>query len=283
LGNIVFLLLPAALGILDVNFALICFIFAAAIRTGFGWWWIRSSVDFTMKPDWRTVKNLGLMGIRLSWVDLMVLLNAQVTITIIRCMVGDFESVGYFSRGQRIAMLAVTAGQSVLPLLFSRWASFPQENLNLHVQKVMRFSSTLSIFMTVVLLLTARWLILILYGSEFLKAVGPTMILVPGTVLYLNSYILVQLIGSRGSPEIAAGLLFFSAIVNGLLTWLLIPVMNINGAATAVTISNIVLLIGLVFIVRKRFSINIARCLLMTRGDIRSIIKELPWGKTQYV
>lgn len=274
-ASILLILTLAAFRVLSVGQALLCFIFAAVIRAGLGWSWMRANVDFSIKPTWRISRKVGLMGIRQTWADLMIVVNGQLNILIIRYLLNNFESVGYFSRGQRVAMLAVMAGQAVLPLLFSRWASFPEERLAKHVEKVLRFASTVAMIMIFGILLTGRWIILVLYGREFLPALTPMMILVPGAVLYLLSHALIQLLGSRGVPELAVLMLFCGVTVNAVLSWLLIPLMGINGAALAATTGHVVLLVSLMMTVKIRFKVRVLHCVGLTINDIKAIGKSL--------
>jgi O-antigen/teichoic acid export membrane protein len=275
-GAVLAILVLAGLGLLGVGQAILCFVFAAIIRASLGWFWMRRNVDFSIKPSWRINWKLGLMGVRQSWMDLIILVNAQLNILIIKYLLDNFESVGYFSRGQRIAMLAVMAGQAVLPLLFSRWASFPEDKLAPHVEKVMRFASSVSIFMIAVILVGAKWIVLFIYGKEFLPAVTPTQILVPGTVLYLLSLVLIQLLASRGRPEYVVIVLMIAVVINAVLCWLVVPVWGIAGAACASTAANIVILVLLTLIVRKKYGIRVANCIGLNRGDIESIMTSLP-------
>ena len=275
-GAVLAILVLAGLGLLGVGQAILCFVFAAIIRASLGWFWMRRNVDFSIKPSWRINRKLGLMGVRLSWVDLKILVNAQLNILIIKYLLDNFESVGYFSRGQRIAMLAVMAGQAVLPLLFSRWASFPEDKLAKHVEKVMRFATTVCVIAIVGILLTGKWLILILYGREFLPAVRPMMILVPGAVLHLLSRIFIPLLGSRGRPEFVVIVLMIAVVINAALCWLVIPTWGIAGAACASTAANIVILVLLTLIVRKKYGIRVANCIGLNRSDIESIVESLP-------
>jgi O-antigen/teichoic acid export membrane protein len=283
LGGLALILGFYAFGSLGVSQALLCFIFAAFVNMLVGWTWTRRQVDLSVKPSWKTSWQLGSMGIRLSWVDLMVLLNAQVNILIVKYLLANFESVGYFSRALRIAMLAVLAGQAVLPLLFSRWASFPEERVSTHVEKVMRFASTISITMIFGTLFFGKWIVLLLYGARFLPAVVPMMILVPGAVLYLLSKTLVMLLGSRGAPELSALSLLIGIIVNVALSFLLIPLIGISGAAWASTISNILLLLLLMLIVRKKYKIELMNCLCVNRKDVEGISKSLLRRRTRGV
>ena len=269
------ILFLAYLKVLGVGQALLCIISAEIIRAGIGWYWMRGKVDFSLKADVKVIHKLLLMGIKLSWADLMILLNGQLNILLVKYLLDNFESVGYFSRGQRVAMLTVTAGQAVLPLLFSKWASFPEDRLRIHVEKVMRFASTLGFMMIVGVLVFGRWIILILYGKEFIPATIPMMILVPGTMLYLLSRTFIQLLSSRGVPEISGTALLCSAIFNAVLSWVLIPIIGINGAAIAASAANILLLIILAAIVKVKYEVRLTRCILVNRTDIGGAMKSI--------
>ncbi len=198
IGSFTLVVVFALVGWLSVGTALICFAVLQMIRMGVGWAWIRSEVDFSIRPSRAVISKLGRMGIRQGWVDIMVLLNATLNVMIIKFLVSDFESIGYFSRGLQVAMLVVTASQAVLPLLFSRWATLAQDQLARHFEKVMRFVTTFSVLVVLFILASAEWVVLLLFGREYLPAVEPMRILLPGTMLYLLSKIVIQFLGSRG-------------------------------------------------------------------------------------
>ena len=262
-------------GILRVPQALLCFFFATFIAAGIGWIWARNYIDFSTKPSWEIIRPLGFMGIRLSWAGVMTLINTQVNILLIKYLLNNFESVGYFSRSQRIAMLVVTAGQAIWPLLFSRWASLAKQKLVNHVEKSLRFAIAASVIIVAGILVMGKWLILLLYGKEFLPAVVPMKILVFGTALFLLGSVLIQLLNSRGSPEFAAAALGFSAAINAGLCWFLIPVGGIAGAAWASTAGNMILLLLLILMVKKKYGIRVTNCILLNKNDFESIMKSL--------
>jgi len=280
-GFIGMVLIFYSASILRVPQALLCFFFASLIAAVMGWRWSRHYIDFSIKPSWKITKQIGFLGIRLSWADMMVLVNAQLNIFIIKYLLNSFESVGYFSRAQRIAMLVVTAGHAVWPLLFSRWASLTQEKLTNHVEKSLRFASSLSVIIVVGILLTGKWIVLLLYGKEFLPSVIPMMILVPGAGMYLLSRILIQLLGSRGSPEFATVALIIGAASNATLCMLFIPGNGIIGAAWASTAGNIILLTILMLIAGKKYDLSIIQCVFLRKPDLKSIIEQLHYKKTR--
>lgn len=274
-GSFVPITVFGLLGILNVSLAILCVMFAALIMSIAGWAGAWPVLDFSKRPSLKLCWRLSSMGIRIGWADMMIVLNSQISILIIKHLIDNFESVGYFSRGQRVALLVVSAGQAVTPLLFSKWASLPKDRIARHVEKVMRFASTVVVIMIVVVLMTGKWIILLLYGKEFLPSVQPMMILLPGAALYLLSRALIVLLSSRGQPEKAALLLSIATLANGVLSWYLIPFMGIVGAACASTASNVLLLLLLVTTVKKKYKVKASRCLFMTKNDLDSVIAQL--------
>jgi Na+-driven multidrug efflux pump len=105
--------------------------------------------------------------------------------------------------------------------------------------------------------------------------VEPMRILLPGTMLYLLSKIVIQFLGSRGLPEISAGLLLLGSLVNALLSFMLIPIRGIEGAAIASTTGNLVLLLCLMTVMVGKYKINLIHCLCVTLGDCRHLIRSL--------
>lgn len=278
LTNVILIASLACFGILTINVAILCFIAAACARCCVGWCSMLPALDCSIKPSVRYCRELVVMGIRQSWSDLAILLTMQLNIFIIKYMLDDFESVGYYSRGSRVAMLAVMAGQAVLPMLFSRWASIPIEKLPGHVERVMRVVSCVAVCALIGIVFSAKWIILILYGKEFLPAVQPAQILVSGTVLYLMSKVLIQLLGSRGVPEISAMILFAGLLINLTLSFIFIPRMNITGASIAAALSHLFLLISFLVVVKKRYGICLKNCFVLTGTDMKFIWKSLKGG-----
>lgn len=268
----------AAVHGLNVTTALLCFIVTPLVRLALGWGWMRHEVDFRIRPTADQIGKLGRMGVRLSWVDVMVLLNSTLNIMILKALTPDFEDVGYFGRGQQLAMAVVTTSQAVLPLLFSRWATLAEDRLTRHLELVMRFLATFSVVLVAVLAVGAKTFVLVLYGERFLPAVVPMMILLPGTMCFLLSKVVTQFLGSRGLPELSIGMLALGVAVNAAGSVLLIPRMGIHGAAVASTLGNLALLVSLMVVLKNRFGVQPSRCLWLTKADCRGILRQLHWN-----
>lgn len=275
LGDLGIVVALYAIGWLTIETAVLAFMSMATIRWLFAWNWIRHRMDRSIRPGLETCRQLTRMGIRQNWIELMVMLNAQLSILLLNYAGGDFASVGYFSRGQRIALLVFLVCRSVMPMLFSKWASLSEEKLTGHIEKVLRFASTLVLVLTAGVLLTGKWLVILLYGRDFLPAVRPMLILLPGSIMYMLSYTLMQLLNSRGKPELSTRALVVNGIVNVLLSLALIPSMGMDGAAIASSISNIALLILLYWIVQKHYSIRLGHSWFLNREDWRKVRQQV--------
>ncbi len=280
-GGLSLLLVFYIFGILEVPQAVLGFVFVVFIAAIVGWLPARRYLDFSVKPGWAISLRLASMGIKLSLADIMILVNGQINILLIKYLLGNFENVGYFSRAQRISMLMLIACQAVFPLLFSRWASINAGKLQAHVEKVLRYATTLAAIIIIGILLTAKWIILVLYGSQFLSALEPMVILIPGAVLYMISRILMQLIGSQGRPELSAVSLAIAAATNALFCWFLIPGNGIIGAAWASTSGNTVLLFLMMLIVKKKYDIRIRQSVCLRKKDVKDLFRQLIRTKSQ--
>ncbi len=275
LGDLGAVVVLYAIGWLTIESAILAFMAMATIRWMFAGYWIRHRMDRSVRPDLKTCRKLTGMGIRQNWIELMVMLNAQLNILLLNYAGGDFASVGYFSRGQRIALLVFLVCRSVMPMLFSKWASLSEEKLTADIEKTLRFAGTIVLVLTAGVLLTGKWLVMILYGRDFLPAVRPMLILLPGSIMYMLSYTLMQLLNSRGKPDLSTRALVVSGLVNVGLCLALIPSVGMDGAAAASSVSNIALLLILVRIVRKRYPIRIGHCWFMNRGDWRKVWRQV--------
>jgi Na+-driven multidrug efflux pump len=100
------------------------------------------------------------------------------------------------------------------------------------------------------------------------------MILVPGSVLYLLSRTLRELLCIRGRPELSGLAMLVSTVVNVILCWFLVPQMGTAGAALAETSANVLLLVSFALMVRNKYKIRINHCLILKRKDVLSVIQE---------
>ncbi len=264
------LLIGAAWGLsfLTVDLALGAFVLATAIRTGLGLLFIRNYIRFSNPPTIHNMKRLAVMGRRQLWPDLVLMLNEQIGILLLKHLSEDFGEVGYFSRAASVAQLLTLASQAVMPVLFSRWAGLRPEDVRSHAEKVLRFATTFSLLLSVMIMLGAEWIVILLYGKGFLPAVVPMRILSAGTACALISRTLLQLLGGRGIPEKGSYVMVIGTLITALASIVLIPAWGMMGCAVANAGGQLLILALLVCLGIRTYQLSLKDCTIIKRRDL---------------
>ncbi|MCO5200028.1 MAG: polysaccharide biosynthesis C-terminal domain-containing protein [Anaerolineae bacterium] len=116
--------------------------------------------------------------------------------------------------------------------------------------------------------LIAYPLVVLLYGTAFAPAAVPLMLLMPGVwLLGIGKLLAIHMAGS-GQPEVGTYSALLSLLVTVALDLALIPIIGINGAALASTVSYSIATVYLVFSFRRQTGVGAAAILLVQRRDL---------------
>lgn len=200
---------------------------------------------FTLKIDREYLKDAFSYGLKAYLGTIISFLHLRIDQLIINFFLNPV-AVGFYaiSAGltERLWLLSESAGT----ILFPRISSESDET------EKKRFTPLLCrniLLLTVVgagtLFYLGRWLIELLYSTEYLDSIPAFKILLIGTIFVSGSKILANDISGRGKPLINSYINGVSLVVNILLNIILIPQYGIVGAAWATTISY-----SMVFLVR---------------------------------
>ena len=263
------------LNLFTVNTALMACLIGAFLRAGLGWLWSHQRLDFSIKPQTKVIRNLGSMGLRLSAADMVVILLGQMNLMIIKLCIEDFASVGYYRVGHRVAMLLITAGQAVLPLLFSHWSGLEGRKLSDHIEMTLRLASAGALVLVGFLVILGKPLVLLFYGQEFQQAIIPMMILLPGTGLYLLGRILIHGLNSRGLPHLSTMILLANITICAILSLSLTPRWGIEAAALASTLGHTVMFGLLLWSIHKHCGVRPHRCFGLTWRQLINTLRLL--------
>jgi O-antigen/teichoic acid export membrane protein len=114
----------------------------------------------------------------------------------------------------------------------------------------------------------SSFIIPLLYGQEFLPAVRPLWILLPGVVALSICKVLANEMTGRGRPKISLLASVITLGVNIPLNLILIPQMGMNGGAIATSVAYIVSsIIVLLFFIRVSKN-RISDVLILKRSDV---------------
>jgi len=169
----------------------------------------------------------------------------------------DLSSIGIYSVSVSLTQIFQTLfiksiSTVLLPLLTS------EENLEKKkyiAVKYLKLSMLLALVFNLLLILFGYYLILFLFGADFILAYIPMVILTIGSFLKAPIAILNAFFKSINKPETMYKSSINSLIINILLCFILIPKIGIIGAAIASTISYAIYALQMIFKFKKETAI----------------------------
>ncbi|WP_462252988.1 oligosaccharide flippase family protein [Ekhidna sp.] len=238
-----------------LQFTIYGFIVAAAIQMYFvskqiGW--KESSTNFEIK----------------SWVSLasgLLLVNSFFVIQnrIDIQLLGVFrskEEIGLYNavfRGSEMSRFVFKAVSSVSMPMIS--ALFAQSASNEVIQKKLRNITKLLFwpsFAVIILIGIFSKFFLLLFGTEFVQANIPFIILLFGQLMLASNGTGIMVLNMSGYHKLSLRIFIFASLTNVLLNLILIPYYGILGAAISTCLVNVLIGFGSSFLVRKKLDLN---------------------------
>ena len=145
--------------------------------------------------------------------------------------------VGYYSIAVVITQLIWKIPNATSLVLFPRVSSSSSLEANQISSKVCRNTLAVVLFLSLGLLLSGKFLIVLLFGAQYLPAANPLFILLPGTIALSISQVLSNDLIGRGRPELGMYATFLSLVATIILDFALIPTLGVSGAALASTVA----------------------------------------------
>ncbi|NVK20305.1 MAG: polysaccharide biosynthesis C-terminal domain-containing protein [Methylocystaceae bacterium] len=194
----------------------------------------------------------------------LITLSARVSIYIVEHLMSD-AAAGQFFAGQRFNDIVTQIAMSVGMVLFSDTvrSDDPRAVLHRNVKIAANILWVLGL-VGVALSFFADQLVLLLLGEAYagtgvVFAIAALMI-GPASA----AKILYPSLAGMGKPLSGTMVIVTCLVVNAVLSWLLIPLMGIDGAAYALLISQVVLFLGYVIVMYRLFGVPLRDCLLPT-------------------
>ena len=247
-------------------------LFAVAVML----WFMRGYFDFKLKTDWSLLKSLFIYGSKLNLSYIILILNGEIGILIIRALLPeDFSEIGYYSRAVRIGALLLFIAQSIGPLLYAKWSGISPEQRKMQIERVSRCFVDISLIGVLLLVFISSPLIMILYGEEYIPCVTIFRYLLPGITARFLLVPHFRLYSSSGYPLLTSLVLAVNLVIMGILMVLLIPDHLARGAAVAFSVSNVTGLIVAFCLSAKYFRVSFSRSLLINAEDIKYLFKAM--------
>jgi O-antigen/teichoic acid export membrane protein len=201
--------------------------------------------------------------------NVLFFLNLRLDVFIVSLFAGA-RSVGLYAVSTALAELLPYLSTAFSFVLFPKTAASDAGTASRFTSWVVRLSTFITITAAVGMLLVSRPLITLFYSREFLPALYPLWILLPGSVSIGYAAVIFSDLSGRGKPYYSTYGALISLFVTVILDLWLIPRWDIIGAATASSAAHTInAAMALLFYLRETGT-RPADLLLIRKGDMRT-------------
>lgn len=205
--------------------------------------------------------------------NLVQFLNYRLDIFLVSALI-DQRAVGLYALAVSLAQLVWLFSNSVATALLPKVASRQElvtQNADLSAQAT-RLSLWVSLIAGIFLSLFASLALPIIYGEAFQYSIAPLLFLMPGVVAIGPAFVLASYIAGIGKPQVNLFIALIGVFFTAVLDLLLIPQLNIVGAALASSASySIISFLTVLYFIRES-KILIRDIFLIRSNDIRLAI-----------
>jgi O-antigen/teichoic acid export membrane protein len=206
-------------------------------------------------------------GLKSHVQTLVTTLHLRLDLFLVALLLGPAD-VAFYALATHIAELIGGIHRPVSIVLYPRLASSTEARMHDTTITVCRHVLLLETLACGAVAVGAKFAIGLLYGAEYLPAVPPLLILLPGILMMSLYNLLGRNFTSRNRQQttIMAGAL--ALVVNVVLNLVLIPRLGLNGAALASTVSYSLATIVLLVAFRRHSRAPLTGLVRVQRGDL---------------
>ena len=183
------------------------------------------------------LKDSFYFGFKGHFSNVLTFLNYRLDMFLIAYFM-DNSAVGFYSIAVILSERIWTVSQSVSTVLFARISNLTDDvSKNKFTSLAARNTLFISLIGGSLLALLSHWIIITLFGDNFVESILPFLYLIPGVIIFSTGRVLANDFIGRGFPEINTYIAMVIALSNFILNLWLIPLYGIKGAAIATSIS----------------------------------------------
>jgi len=262
-----------------VTGAVLNWIFILAFQAALGLYLIRRQLRPSLTLSWELIRKMLSYGIRVHVGSVLDTLLIRSDIFLLGFFL-DPAAVGYYSVALIIEKITYLSN-SILAAFIPRISNAGREAAEAITPAVFRLNVALIVLASMAILLTARPLILIMYGKQFAPALGPLVVLLPGIAAYCISKVAKGYFFGTGEPFKASICSIVAVPFNIAANLYLIPRHGIMGAAAATTLGYMVYTIVIAIQFHRACRAPWWKCWLPQAKDWQGLQELMGWRKME--
>ena len=175
---------------------------------------------------------------------LSAIINLILTLDLffIKSILVDDQIVGYYSAASQISrivyFLLLSIGSTIFPAIAACMLNF--ERIRDYLSESIRYTLMVMIPFIVILVITAKPLIYLIFTCQYAPSVDPLKILLIGMGFFGFFYLLITIISGSNQPYLAMTFSFLVLLIDIGANSVFIPIIGMNGGAWATTIASLI-------------------------------------------
>jgi O-antigen/teichoic acid export membrane protein len=182
----------------------------------------------------------------------------------------DLEQLGLYSVATSVTRLMERSTTAAGTLIFPISAQDKTGSADRLTARVLRHLLLLNLVFSVFAILVGQWLLILLFGQQFIGAYALLLLLIPGFMATASPIVIGPNLWGKGYPKIVMIAPYVSFVVDLAVLYWLVPRIGIAGAAIGSSVAYTVWAVLLVRHFRKIAGIPYRELLLLQRQDWRA-------------
>ncbi|BDZ69138.1 flippase [Methanobacterium ferruginis] len=242
---------------------------------------VYKNTPFRLHFNSNIFKKTTKFGLQAYLGNVFQFLNYRVDLFLISTL-STFANVGYYSISVAIAESLWYLPGAVGTIVFARTPGLSDEDKNRLTPIICRNTFFVTLVLGLILIFLGKYIILFLFGSQYLPAIKPLWALIPGIIALSVCKVLSNEITGRGKPMINTYAAIISLLLNIPLNIILIPQLGILGSALASSISYTVTTVIVLVNFLKLSKNTVFDTLILKKEDIK-IYKEIIFKTEEFL
>ena len=220
---------------------------------------MKSLIGNNWQIDFSLLKESILSGLKVQWGMIFYTIGLYCNIYIINHYL-DLEKVGYYALAVGLASYMKLIPETLRTVLQSWMPKLSNSNVNIIDKTIYttRFTIILMIFYVMLIIIFGQAIIKIAYGSVFLPAYTPLLIIMIGVVFQGVGQILVSQLVIGGYLNFASLAATLGAFISLIFSWYMVPTLGINGAAISLVINHFIHGLIIIIMIKKTNNMKIS-------------------------
>jgi O-antigen/teichoic acid export membrane protein len=255
-------------GFLTVPIALSMTAAGDLLALGIVGYYLRDHIVWAVRFSGKVFRQTLVYGIKIFTANFVYVMNVSLGLLLLRYLMPDnFAAVGHYGRAVSLGGFVMLIPTAVGPLLYAKWSGLSGAQRKAEVALAMRLHLVMAGSVIAGLTLFGHWLILLLYGEDFLEAVAPLRTLAWGIGCRCLFSVCHNLLTSDGKAHITTYVYLVGVAITAVLTWVLVPRFGIEAPAIAdAAAGGYVFGVALVILTRK-YGCSIAELVVPRKAD----------------